>query len=115
MGYLHHLECTACGAQFTPDRPHTVCERCGKVLYPRYDLDRAKAEIRRDEIAGRVPTMGRYREPMPVSDAAHIVTLGEGMTPLLPLPAAGRWDDPDTIRLAGPVRSRRSPPGSAVL
>jgi len=90
MGYLHHLECTACGAQFTPDRPHTVCERCGKVLYPRYDLDRAKAEIRRDEIAGRVPTMWRYRELMPVNDAAHIVTLGEGMTPLLPLPAAGR-------------------------
>lgn len=90
MGYLHHLECTACGAQFSPDRPRTVCERCGKVLYPRYDLDRARSEVRREELTGRSPTMWRYLELMPVNDPANIVTLGEGMTPLLPLSAAGR-------------------------
>ncbi len=89
MGFLHHLECTACGAQFTPDRPHTVCDRCGKVLYPRYDLDRARSEVRRDAIADRIPTMWRYHELMPVEDPANIVTLGEGMTPLLRLPEVG--------------------------
>lgn len=89
-GYLRHLECTACGARFSPRDLHTVCPRCGKVLYPRYDLERARAEVRRDEIALRPPTMWRYRELLPVEDPANIVTLGEGMTPLLPLPGTGR-------------------------
>ena len=90
MGYLRHLECTACGAVYSADRLHTVCAACGKVLYPRYDLTRAKAEVERSAIAGRAPTMWRYRELLPVNDPANIVTLGEGMTPLLPLPAAAK-------------------------
>ncbi len=90
MGYLHHLECTACSAQFSADRARTICQKCGKVLYPRYDLDRARSEMRRDEIVRRAPTMWRFRELMPVEEPANIVTLGEGMTPLLPLPTVGR-------------------------
>jgi threonine synthase len=90
MSYLDHLECTACGASYSADELHTVCPACGKVLYPRYDLDRARGEWSRDVIAGRPASMWRYAEMMPVRDAANIVTLGEGMTPLLPLPAIGR-------------------------
>lgn len=86
MSYLRHLECTACGATYSADELHTVCAKCGKVLYPRYDLDRAKSGVSREMIAGRAPTMWRYRELMPVDDPGNIVTLGEGMTPLLPLP-----------------------------
>ncbi|HYM68571.1 MAG TPA: threonine synthase [bacterium] len=86
MGYLRHLECTACGATYSADELHTVCAKCGKVLYPRYDLDRARSGVSREMIAGRAPTMWRYRELMPVDDPGNIVTLGEGMTPLLPLP-----------------------------
>ncbi|HLJ60384.1 MAG TPA: threonine synthase [bacterium] len=86
MGYLRHLECTACGATYSADELHTVCAKCGKVLYPRYDLERARSGVSREIIAGRAPTMWRYRELMPVDDPGNIVTLGEGMTPLLPLP-----------------------------
>jgi threonine synthase len=89
-GYLDHLECTACGARFSPLNLHSVCAKCGKVLYPRYDLDRVRSEVRREAIAARGPTMWRYRELMPVDDESHMVTLGEGMTPLLPLPETGR-------------------------
>jgi threonine synthase len=89
VGYLSHLECTGCGEQYSCRELHTVCPRCGKVLYPRYDLERARAELRREDIAARPPTMWRYRELMPVEDPRRIVTLGEGMTPLLPLPAVG--------------------------
>ena len=84
------FECTACGAVYSAGELHTVCPACGKVLYPRYDLERAKAEVSRETIAGRAPTMWRYRELMPVNDPANIVTLGEGMTPLLPLPRAAK-------------------------
>jgi len=90
MGYLTHLECTACGAVYSSSELHTVCAACGKVLYPRYDLDRARSEVTREAIAGRAPTMWRYRELLPVNDPANIVTLGEGMTPLLPLPGVAQ-------------------------
>ncbi len=90
MGYLRHLECTACGARYSPRDVHTVCQACGKVLYARYDLERARSEVRREEVATRAPTMWRYREVMPVESPASIVSLGEGMTPILPLPAVGR-------------------------
>jgi threonine synthase len=88
--YLRDLECTACGARFSADELHTVCARCGKVLYPRYDLERARSRLDRQEIMRRPATMWRYRELMPVRDPAHIVTLGEGLTPLLPIPESAK-------------------------
>jgi threonine synthase len=90
VGYLHHLECTRCGARYSSGEPRNLCPNCGKVLFARYDLDRVRAEVRREELTGREQTMWRYREVMPVENPANIVTLGEGMTPLLPLPAVGR-------------------------
>ena len=37
-----------------------------------------------DKISGRSSTLWRYREAIPVSNDSSIVSLGEGMTPLLP-------------------------------
>ena len=37
-----------------------------------------------DEISGRSSTLWRYREAIPVGDDSSIVSLGEGMTPLVP-------------------------------
>jgi len=79
---LDHLECTACGGRYSADELHTVCPDCGKVLFARYDLRALKGLSPRD-LNGRTWTMWRYRELMPVRDEANIVTLGEGMTPLL--------------------------------
>jgi threonine synthase len=89
VGYLSLLECTHCRAQYAPEGLHNVCPRCGKVLFARYDLDRIRSEVRREALAAREPTMWRYREVLPVTDPANIMTLGEGMTPLLPLNALG--------------------------
>ena len=90
MGYLDHLECTRCGGRYAPGELHNLCPACGKVLFARYDLERVRDEVSRDALAGREATMWRYREVMPVVDPKNIVTLGEGMTPLLPLEAIGR-------------------------
>jgi len=79
---LDGLECTACGRNYDADHPRTVCPDCGKVLFARYDLKAAK-DLSPASLAGRPWTMWRYRELMPVRDEANIVTLGEGMTPLL--------------------------------
>jgi threonine synthase len=84
--YLLHLECTACGAQLDADRPHGLCPHCGRVLYARYDLDAVRVAVDRDALAARPPDMWRYHELLPVRDPAHVVTLGEGVTPLLDAP-----------------------------
>jgi threonine synthase len=87
--HLTHLECTACGRRESADHLHGVCPACGKVLYARYDLDAVRAALPRDALRDREPTLWRYRELLPVRDERAIVTLGEGMTPLLPAPRLG--------------------------
>ncbi|MDE2766140.1 MAG: threonine synthase, partial [Chloroflexota bacterium] len=81
--YLSHLECTACGARCGADEPRNLCPACGKVLYARYDLEAAGRAVDRAALAQRPATMWRYFEVMPVLDPEHVVTLGEGGTPML--------------------------------
>jgi threonine synthase len=81
--YLSHLECTACGREFSAREVHTVCPVCGKVLFARYDLVAARAAIDRDSLRARSPGMWRWFELLPVADEANVISLGEGDTPLL--------------------------------
>ena len=87
--YLTHLECTSCGATHSADQLVRLCTECGKVLYARYDLDAARRETDRDSLEGRRSDMWRYFEMMPVLDETNIVSLGEGMTPILEAPRLG--------------------------
>ena len=85
---LSHLECARCGARHDASGVHGLC-RCGSPLLARYDLERAAAGGRA-AIAARPPDLWRYHELLPVSAPGQVVSLGEGMTPLLPLPGLGR-------------------------
>ncbi len=76
-----HLYCSACAKQLEPNRLYNLCE-CGKPLMVAYDLERAQMTLTRELLAGREPTMWRYREVLPVNDESNRITLGEGMTPL---------------------------------
>ena len=80
--FLTNLECTYCGIELSADEPHRTCPDCGKVLYPRYDLQSASAALKREDLKDRPPNMWRYFEVMPVLDEANVVTLGEGFTPI---------------------------------
>ncbi|MBI4233307.1 MAG: threonine synthase [Chloroflexi bacterium] len=88
--YLSHLECTACGKAFPAEELHTVCPACGKVLYPRYDLEAVRRSVTPRKLSHRVSSMWRFFEVLPVRDPANVVTLGEGETPLLPAPRLGK-------------------------
>ncbi len=85
---LTHLDCSRCSERYEAGRIHTVC-RCGAPLLARYDLARAAHELRPGHLALREPTMWRYREVLPLPEAAAKVSLGEGFTPLLPAPRLG--------------------------
>jgi len=73
---------------YDADVPQNLCA-CGSPLLARYDLDRLAATSSFDAMTARPPSLWRYRELLPVRDDAHVVTLGEGMTPLTPLPRLG--------------------------
>ena len=88
--YLDNLECTWCGSRFSADEPHRTCPDCGKVLYPRYDLEAAARRFSRESLEGRRPDMWRYFEMMPVRAEENVVSLGEGLTPLFDANRLGR-------------------------
>jgi threonine synthase len=79
---LDHLECPRCGTTFDATVLQGLCPGDGSPLLARYDLDRVA--IGPADLAGRGPDLWRYHELLPVSEPSHVVTLGEGMTPLLP-------------------------------
>ena len=83
------LSCARCGLRYPRGEPKNLCD-CGGPLLVEYDLAAIARSEDRDAIAGRVPTMWRYRELLPVEDPTHVVTLGEGMTPLVPAERLGR-------------------------
>jgi threonine synthase len=86
--FLSHLECSRTGTSYGADQVQGLSE-VGAPLLARYDLAGVRSAVTREGIASRPPTLWRYHEVLPVRDRAHVTTLGEGMTPLLPLPAYG--------------------------
>ncbi|HEX5985047.1 MAG TPA: threonine synthase [Nocardioides sp.] len=86
--YLSHLECSRTGERYDADEMQGV-SRVGAPLLVRYDLDAARDAVRRDEVVGRPHDLWRYHEVLPVRDPRHVTTLGEGMTPLLPMTTYG--------------------------
>lgn len=77
-----HLYCSACAKRYEARKLVNLCE-CGKPLMVAYDLKRASRTLTRESLAGRQPTLWRYREVLPVDQQQNILTLGEGMTPLV--------------------------------
>ena len=84
---LSHLECPRCGARHDADLVQGTCP-CGSPLLARYDLGQVAVSPR--DIAGRPPDLWRYHELLPVRAPGRVVSLGEGMTPLIALPRLGR-------------------------
>ncbi len=82
--FFSHLECSVpCGAgPFNARENHHLCPACGMPLLARYDLEAAKSWSK-DSLVGRVPSMWRYAELMPLFPGESPVTLGEGFTPLI--------------------------------
>lgn len=85
---ITHLECSLCGRNFEAGRIWNLCE-CGGPLLVRYDLARLRSEWSRESLGTAVNSIWRYAPALPVKNQASIVSLGEGMTPLLPARRTG--------------------------
>src|SRR5688500_3977040 len=86
--FVTHLESALDGTHLPADRPQTLHK--DRPLWVRYDLATVGRAISKQLVAGRPPNLWRYRELLPHQDDDQIVSLGEGMTPLLPCPRLGR-------------------------
>lgn len=89
MTFEERLGCAGCGRQVEAAPGVTVCTSCGKPLLARYGTDAADGEELRATWARRSGGMWRFRELLPLRDDEEPVTLGEGDTPLVPLPTIG--------------------------
>lgn len=90
MTYLRELRCSQCERLYDASKLQTYCLDCQAPLLPVYDLDKAGEHLDRDAFRKRPAGMWRWQELLPVDDPAHMVSLGEGDTPLL---QAGRLGD----------------------
>ena len=82
MPHVTHLECSLCSARFEPNQVHNLCS-CGGTLFVRYDLAAIKRTCPRDSLRSARPDLWRYLPVLPLRSAESIVSLGEGMTPLI--------------------------------
>ena len=80
---IQHLQCSSCSNIYPHTVPQNICPSCGKPLFARYALEQLAGTWTPEHIASRPPTLWRYSELLPIQDSAHIVSLGETMTPLL--------------------------------
>ncbi len=87
--FVTHLECSWTGERVAADRLHNLSPQ-GFLLLVRYDLAQVASTLTKAALAARAPNLWRYRELLPVRRAADVVTLGEVVTPLIPVASLGR-------------------------
>ena len=85
--FVTHLESAIDGTHLPARQVQTLLK--DRPLWVRYDLEAIGRAVSRDVLRDREPTMWRYRELLPPEHDASIVTLGEGMSPLLQTPRLG--------------------------
>jgi len=84
--HLASLDCPACGRAHDLSAPRSVCESCGRPLVARYDLGLLRGVLSRTDLPRAGTDLWRYRAVLPFAPEFPVTRLGEGGTPLLPLP-----------------------------
>jgi threonine synthase len=87
--YATHLECSLTGERHDIGKLQGL-SAAGKPLLARYDLGALRREVTRQAIEDRAPGLWRWHELLPLPEPAHILSLGEIETPLLPLTRSAR-------------------------
>jgi len=83
--YVLHLECSKTGKIYPADQIQNLSDD-GMPLLVRYDLKKIKQELSKDSwCIESAPGFWRYQALLPVSKAASKISLGEVVTPLIPL------------------------------
>ncbi|MEZ4905974.1 MAG: threonine synthase [Spirosomataceae bacterium] len=79
---LTELQCAECGRVHSPHTRQMLSNCCQAPLLSQYNLS---VNFSIESLQGRVPTLWRYQELLPVYEPQNQVSLGEGFTPILTL------------------------------
>jgi threonine synthase len=82
MTFAQEIACPRCQKRFALSQLLNLCS-CGSPLLVRYDLEKARAKFKPSLLSGRIASLWRYREILPLQHDDNLVSLGEGFTPLL--------------------------------
>lgn len=86
--YVSHLECPKCHEVYSTEVVQQLC-KCGSPLLVRYKLNEVKAAIKKEDLQRREKSLWRYHELLPVKHEENVVSLGEGMTPIIHIKRLG--------------------------
>jgi threonine synthase len=97
MNHVTGFTCLRCGQFYEQRKMYKGCPSCAARGKPsnvsvQYDYPALKRAFNHRALGSRPATMWRYKELLPAEDE-HVVTLGEGLTPLIPTPRLGREVD----------------------
>ena len=93
--YVSHLECSISGKQYEANKVHGLSE-AGRPLLVKYDLQKLKKEVSRDDIVNsKIDGLWRYFPLLPVTDPKNRITLGETITPLIKLDRSVNYNSKD--------------------
>ncbi|WP_029269980.1 threonine synthase [Virgibacillus alimentarius] len=76
------FSCNSCRKKHPFHLTETKCG-CGGTLMVEYDLEKVSQTLTKESLKSRGTSMWRYKELLPVESAHHIISLGEGWTPLV--------------------------------
>jgi threonine synthase len=88
QSFVTHLEAAIDATRLPARVVQTTHE--SRPLWVRYDLEAVATAMSKAALKDRPATLWRYRELLPVDNDGDIVSLGEGMTPLLDCPRLAR-------------------------
>ncbi len=88
--YLTHLECNVCGDRHSPHEVQTLCRSCGKSLLARYDLTAAQQSLKKESFRDQGGGLWKFAPLLPIEREEHMISLGEVVTPLLPMEVLAR-------------------------
>lgn len=89
--FVTHLECSLTGKTYEAGKVHGLSE-AGRPLLVRYDLKKlAKKVSKKDIEKSDEPGFWRYSPMLPVAKKENRVSLGEVVTPLVPLEQSAGW------------------------
>ena len=91
MPFVEKLECALCGLEHDAEVIQGLCRSCARPLWVKYDLAAVGASLKRDDLKGRPESIWRYFELLPLLRQESIVSLGEGITPLLQAKRLGSY------------------------
>ncbi|KYK36159.1 MAG: threonine synthase [Theionarchaea archaeon] len=103
--FVTTLECSHCRAHYSHEEIHTVCRKCGHTLLVKYDLP-SMAILTKEALLKKERSLWRYTEFLPV-DESNIITLGEGVTPILQSKKfSNLWIKDESLNPTGTFKAR---------